>query len=230
MDLSVSNKRVYVVSDIHNDADGFKELLRQIGFTSEDILIINGDVFDRGEKPVELYFEILKYPNIYIIQGNHDVWVAREILEKFAGEKVGQYLSYNTVSILEQRLTPVDMINLANWIKEKPYYINLTLDGKKYQIAHAQTYPTPERLWDKSKIYMGDDHYEDFIRGLEEHDEFISVVGHTATEDKRIWVSESGKTIRIDCGAGYQCYNCTGNLGAIRLNDMVEFYVSNCNR
>lgn len=230
MDLCVNNKRVYVVSDIHNDADGFKELLRQIGFTSEDILIINGDVFDRGEKPVELYFEILKYPNIYVIQGNHDIWVAREILEKFAGEKVGQYLSYNTVSILEQRLTPVDMINLANWIKEKPYYINLTLDGKKYQIAHAQTYPTPERLWDKSRIYMGDDHYEDFIRGLEEHDEFISVVGHTATEDKKIWVSESGKTIRIDCGAGYQCYNCTGNLGAIRLNDMEEFYVSNCNR
>ena len=230
MDLSVRNKRVYVVSDIHNDADGFKELLRQIGFTSEDILIINGDVFDRGEKPVELYFEILKYPNIYMIQGNHDVWVAREILGKYAGEKVGQYISYNTVSILEQRLTPVDMINLANWIKEKPYYINLTLDGKKYQIAHAQTYLTPERLWDKSKIYMGDDHYEDFIRGLEEHDEFISVVGHTATEDKRIWVSESGKTIRIDCGAGYQCYNCSGNLGAIRLNDMEEFYVSNCNR
>ena len=230
MDLSISNKRVYVISDIHNDADGFKELLRQIGFTSEDILIINGDVFDRGEKPVELYFEILKYPNIYMIQGNHDVWVAREILGKYAGEKVGQYISYNTVSILEQRLMPVDMINLANWIKEKPYYINLTLDGKKYQIAHAQTYLTPERLWDKSKIYMGDDHYEDFIRGLEEHDEFISVVGHTATEDKRIWVSESGKTIRIDCGAGYQCYNCSGNLGAIRLNDMEEFYVSNCNR
>lgn len=225
MNLCITKKRVYVVSDIHNDADGFKELLRQIGFTREDILIINGDVFDRGEKPVELYFEILKYPNIYVIQGNHDVWVAREILEKFAGEKVGQYISYNTVSILEQRLTPVDMINLANWIKEKPYYINLTLDGKKYQIAHAQTYPTPECLWDKSKIYMGDDHYEDFIRGLEEQDEFISVVGHTATENKRIWVSESGKTIRIDCGAGYKCYNCSGNLGAIRLNDMEEFYV-----
>lgn len=225
MNLCITKKCVYVVSDIHNDADGFKDLLRLIDFTEDDILIINGDVFDRGEKPVELYFEILKYPNIYVIQGNHDVWVAREILEKFAGEKVGQYISYNTVSILEQRLTPVDMINLANWIKEKPYYINLTLDGKKYQIAHAQTYPTPERLWDKSKIYMGDDHYEDFIRGLEEQDEFISVVGHTVTENKRIWVSESGKTIRIDCGAGYKCYNCSGNLGAIRLNDMEEFYV-----
>ena len=29
---------------------------------------------------------------------------------------------------------------------------------------------------------MGDGHYQCFIRGMEEHNEFISVVGHTATE------------------------------------------------
>ena len=225
MNLSIKNANVYVVSDIHNDADGFKKLLKEINFAEDDHLIINGDIFDRGDKPVELYFEILGHPNIYIIQGNHDVWVAREILEKFADEKVGEYISYNTVSIMEQRLTPVDMIGLAQWIQSKPYYMNLELDGTKYQIAHAQTYLTPERLWDKSKLYMGDDHYEYFIRGLEEHDKFISVVGHTPTENGRIWISESGRTIRTDCGAGYKCYNCVGSLGAIRLNDMAEFYV-----
>ena len=72
---------------------------------------------------------------------------------------------------------------------------------------------------------MGDEHYEYFIRGMEEHDKFISVVGHTATDDRKIWVSESGRTIRTDCGAEYKCYNCEGRLGAIRLNDMKEFYV-----
>ena len=70
---------------------------------------------------------------------------------------------------------------------------------------------------------MGDGHYECFIRGMEEHNEFISVVGHTATEDRKIWVSPSGRTIRIDCGAGYQK---DGNLGAIRLKDMGAFYIS----
>lgn len=224
MNLNVHDKKVYVVSDLHNDADGFKALLNQIGFSKDDILIIDGDIFDRGEKPVELYFEILKHPNIYTIQGNHDVWVAREIREQFANEAVGEYISYNTVAIMGQRLTPVDMLQAADWIREKPYYINLDLDGIKYQIAHAQTYLTPERLWDKRKIYMGDERYENFIRGLEEHDQFISVVGHTATESGRIWISKSGKTIRIDCGAGYKCYNGQGNLGAIRLNDMAEFY------
>ena len=118
-------------------------------------------------------------------------------------------------------MTAVDLLNLARWIKEKPYYINLDLDGRKYQIAHAQTYLTPERIWNKSRFYMADGHYEYFISGMEEHNEFISVVGHTATEDRKIWVSPSGKMIRIDCGAGYQK---DGNLGAIRLNDMEEFY------
>ena len=189
------------------------------------MLIIDGDIFDRGDKPVELYFEILKYPNIQVIQGNHDVWVARQIIEQFGHRKSGEYISYNTVSIMEKRLTPVDMLRLAEWIQEKPYYINLTINGRKYQIAHAQTFLTPERMLDKRKIYMGDGHYEYFIRGMEEHEQFISVVGHTVTDNRRIWVSPSGRTIRIDCGAGYKCYGKEGTLGAIRLNDMREYYI-----
>ena len=80
-------------------------------------------------------------------------------------------------------------------------------------------------MFDKRKIYMGDGHYEQFIRGMEEHEQFISVVGHTATDNRKIWVSPSGRTIRIDCGAGYKCYGKEGTLGAIRLNDMKEFYI-----
>jgi len=110
MELTISDKNVYVISDIHNDADGFITLLKVIEFSPKDILIIDGDIFDRGEKPIELYFEILKYPNIYVIQGNHDVWVRKEILEKYAGEHVGEYISYNTVSIMSKRFTEVDMI------------------------------------------------------------------------------------------------------------------------
>lgn len=73
---------MYVVSDIHNDADRFKLLLQKIDFAEDDILILAGDIFDRRNQPIELYFEILKHPNIQVIQGNHDVWLAREIMEK----------------------------------------------------------------------------------------------------------------------------------------------------
>ena len=100
MDLNISNRNVYVISDIHNDADGFIELLELIEFSKKDLLIIDGDIFDRGNKPVELYFEILKHPNIQVVQGNHDVWLSREILEKYENEEVGEYISYNSLEIL----------------------------------------------------------------------------------------------------------------------------------
>ena len=93
MNLEITNRYVYVVSDIHNDASGFKEFLDKIAFSKDDLLIINGDIFDRGDEPV-------------------------------------------------------DLVNLANWIREQPYFINLDLKGTKYQIAHAETYDTPERIWD----------------------------------------------------------------------------------
>ena len=48
MNLKVVNKKVYVVSDIHNDADRFKLLLEKIDFAEDDILILAGDIFDRG--------------------------------------------------------------------------------------------------------------------------------------------------------------------------------------
>lgn len=226
MDIIINDDRnVYVMSDIHNHAEKFKKLLKKIKFNENDLLIIAGDIFDRGNEPVELYFEILKYSNIQVVQGNHDVWVAKEILKKYGHKGVGEYVSYNTVSIMEKRLPAVDMLRLAEWIQEKPYYINLDINGKKYQIAHAQTFLTPDRIWNKRKIYMGDEHYEYFLKGMEEHEQFISVVGHTVTDNGRIWISPSGQTIRIDCGAGYKNYDKNGTLGAIRLNDMKEFYV-----
>ena len=49
MNLRVVNKKVYVVSDIHNDADRFKLLLEKINFTKDDILFLAGDIFDRGK-------------------------------------------------------------------------------------------------------------------------------------------------------------------------------------
>ena len=67
MNLKVVNKKVFVVSDIHNDADRFKLLLEKIDFAEDDILILAGDIFDRGNQPIELYFEILKHPNIQVM-------------------------------------------------------------------------------------------------------------------------------------------------------------------
>lgn len=48
MNLKVVNKKVFVVSDIHNDADRFKLLLEKIDFAEDDILILAGDILIAG--------------------------------------------------------------------------------------------------------------------------------------------------------------------------------------
>lgn len=225
MDLVVKNKKVYVISNIHSDVDGFLQLLKEIEFSSEDLMIVDGDIFGRGNKPAELYYEIIGHSNIQVIQGEHDIWLSRQILEKYAGEQGQKYIVFNCLEILEKTLCSGELLKLAKWIKEQPIYIGLNLNGTDYQIAHAQTYRTPECFWDKSKMYLGDEQYEYFIRGMEEDNEFISVVGHTATDERKIWTSPSGKTIRVDCGNKYKWEGRAGYLGAIRLNDLKEFYV-----
>lgn len=218
-----ADRKVYVMSDIHNDATRFKQMLEKIEFSKEDLLIIDGDIFDRGGEPVELYFEILKYPNIQCICGNHDEWVRREIYDHILGKDLGEYLTYNTYEIMEKQLTEADLLKLADWIGEMPFYRNITVEGRKYQIAHAQTYPTPDRIFDKRNIYMGDNYHTEFLAGRYELKDTISVVGHVPTEDFKIWKSPTGKTIRIDCGNGYVREG--GRLGALRLNDGKEYYL-----
>lgn len=38
----------YLMSDIHGEADRFHAMLEMIGFSEDDVLIIIGDVIDRG--------------------------------------------------------------------------------------------------------------------------------------------------------------------------------------
>ena len=137
----------YVISDIHNDYDRFCEMLKKIEFSTDDHLYILGDVFDRSNhnpNPVELYFKILSLgDSCMVIRGNHDHWLALYILEYFAisekkRDKVNPY-PYNSFQLLQQRLTPVDMKNLADKILDWPVQRMIEVMGEKYLLAHAMT-------------------------------------------------------------------------------------------
>ena len=75
----------YIMSDIHNDCERFREMLQRISFSKEDHLFIVGDVFDRSNhnpNPVDLYFKILSLDaRCTMIRGNHDHWLATYILD-----------------------------------------------------------------------------------------------------------------------------------------------------
>ena len=72
--LTIPNgKRVICMSDIHGSYDIFKALLEKVQFTDDDMLILLGDLFLKGEQPLEtLHYimELHKRPNVHILRGN----------------------------------------------------------------------------------------------------------------------------------------------------------------
>ena len=80
--------KYYIVSDIHSCYDKLLEGLEKAGFEANNenhILIVNGDIFDRGDKPLELYQYLKNLKNKIMIQGNHEL-LFKELLEaKFPG-------------------------------------------------------------------------------------------------------------------------------------------------
>ena len=126
----------YVVGDIHNDNKKFNKLLELINLSEQDTLYILGDVFDRADyapDPVGVYFNILKLgARCQVLRGNHDTWLADYILDYYDRlEKKKKLLpyTYNSFELMSQRLTPVDMQNLAKYIMSWPLQIELNIAG-----------------------------------------------------------------------------------------------------
>ncbi len=64
-----NNQRVLVLSDIHGNIELFHKILKSLQFTKEDILIINGDVSEKGIHSIEIFYEIMA------LQENHQVYM-----------------------------------------------------------------------------------------------------------------------------------------------------------
>ena len=62
----------YVVSDLHGDYEGYRRILKKIGFGEDDVLYVNGDVIDRGNESIKILRHMMMQPNILPILGNHE--------------------------------------------------------------------------------------------------------------------------------------------------------------
>lgn len=70
-------KKYFIASDIHSFLEPFTEALNEVGFdinNKDHILVINGDLFDRGDNTVSLFRFIKHIPKRrrILIKGNHE--------------------------------------------------------------------------------------------------------------------------------------------------------------
>ncbi len=229
-------KNIYCISDIHNDLESFHKMLKLIEFSVEDEMYILGDFFDRGPNPFGIYREILRNDNMFPIMGNHELCLAKSILDD---SKIS-----DSHAALAEVLTELDLIELKDWISSLPLQRAVVVGGRIYVMAHAQTTKEPEK---KHPFFflVGMDHTHQFLEE-EVNSSFlqngiegcISIIGHYPTNVIRrgleessvypnsIWSNEKQNVFCIDCGNGYRFnYHPEARLGCLRLNDHKCFYV-----
>ena len=139
-----------------------------------------------------------------------------------------RYLSF---AMLQRRLTPVDLLQLADFVDGFPLQVGLELGEKNYLFAHAMTFP-PGKGKKKDYYLMGGADYDRFA--LDGFPGCISLCGHSHTSDfaafpgryldeenTSVWRNEKGNVYMMDCGCGLE----GGRLACLCLESGERFYV-----
>ncbi len=192
----------YVIGDIHNSIKKLDNLLTLISPSMRDQIFLLGDLFDRGgadPDPVGVYHRISGLnTNATWIRGNHDQLLADYIYRYYeTAEKkrngVRAY-RYNSFDLMMERLTEVDMLNLADLIMRLPLQVEIEVNSVKYLLAHAMTFD-PSMGEREDKAYLDE-------------------------ETNSIWLNNQENVYMVDCGCGL----AGGRLACICLETGERFY------
>jgi serine/threonine protein phosphatase 1 len=218
-------KDLFVISDIHGQISMLKELLVHWD-PKKEILVIAGDMVDRGEDPYETVNVIhhLKklYPrNVIVLKGNHEElflrWLDSPVKNANLYPRAG---GVPTVDSFLKRLKKTKDISsdelMAKAIKKEfsrtiSFLRNLPLyfERGKYVVVHAGVHLSDKENWKDSQddmLWIRDDFYGENVPN---NTDKIFIFGHTPTHDiyeglsTDIWVSSCQTKIGIDGGAFY---------------------------
>lgn len=152
--LVEKDKRVIAISDIHGNLNAFKRLLEKICFSKKDVLILVGDLIEKGEmslKTLRYIIELSKIREVYVVSGNCDtVW--EDIKSEEDDENLLRYMMFRKNSILNEMCQELSIeVNEKsdikyikeqikqkfsyelNWLEKLPHII----ETEKFIFAHA---------------------------------------------------------------------------------------------
>ena len=242
----------YVISDIHGEYQRLIKLLKKIDFNDSDMLYLLGDMIDRGNQSLKILQFAMQHQNMIALMGNHE-YMAIQPLNWLSSNDISQlknmsadltkdfveWLNIGGQSTMKefQALTHDEQENILQYLNELLPYEELTVSGQQFVLVHAgidnfsKTKDLAEQnieelIFDKPSYYLKyfDDKYlgtghtpTRYIRE-EELNLVRGIVDKNCHKYDKIF--KANNHIAIDCGCGYG-----GLLGAIRLDDLQEFYV-----
>ena len=221
--------RIFAMSDIHGQYDLFLKMLDRIDLKREDLLVIIGDICDRGKKSYEIYMKCIKMRklgyNLKFILGNHEDMLLEDLENDYPIRYETEYSVFRNSKYFENKdmkdwheenfLEEIEW--LVKWLKNCPLiisgneniFVHAGLDLKK--VLEKQEKETV--LWTRDEFWIMEN------VELEEYRDKNIYFGHTPNINGRI----SKKTDRIkgiDCGAFF-----THFLGCVEVKSQKEIYV-----
>ena len=221
--------RIFVMSDIHGQYDLFLKMLGKIKLKREDLLVIIGDICDRGKKSYEIYIKCMKMIklgyNLKFILGNHEDMLLEDSENDYPIRYETEYSVFRNSKYFENKdmkdwheenfLEEIEW--LVKWLKNcsliisgnENIFVHAGLDLKK--VLEKQEKETV--LWTREEFWLMEN------VELEEYKGKNIYFGHTPNINGRI----SKKTDRIkgiDCGAFF-----THFLGCVEVKSQKKIYV-----
>lgn len=245
---------IYVISDIHGCRDEFYEMLKLIDLKETDLLIIIGDIIDRGSEGIVLLQEISTMKNIIVLKGNHESMMVSsmtgdmDMFNDWTKEWNGGKITYKALMNLDK----FERNNVLNYADRLPMYKTLDLNGESFLIVHAglnivsrMTLKEMLKIQSHNLLWIR----KTFLKSKSNH-KFKVIFGHTQTytidfetngypsyydfksmdydEPRIIEEIKNSKIWYNEKGnkIGIDCAVISGGyLACLRLNDMKEFYV-----
>ena len=221
--------RIFVISDIHGQYDLFLKMIKKIGLKREDLMIIAGDICDRGEKSYEIYMKCMKMIklgyNLKFILGNHEDMLLEDLENDYSLRYETEFSIYRNSKYFNKKSMKEwyeenffkEIKWLVKWLKNCP----LIISGNENIFVHAgldlQTdVEKQERetvLWTREEFWLNKESI------LEEYRSKNIYFGHTPNINGRI-SEKTDKIWDIDCGAFF-----THFLGCVEVKSKEKIYV-----
>ena len=224
----------YCASDIHGEYDLFLKLLDKIKFSDSDLLIICGDIIDKGRHSIKLAKYVFNMPNVKCIAGNHEY----AFLKYYWALMKESPTDFDELLKKLQNYFPYDG-KLLDWetvdnFEKLPYFI----EGKDFICVHAGVPLDNGRILPIEKATCEQLVYDRTFKNknvLPKESKCV-LFGHTPTnyicgEDKILAYKKQGSDgngigdyckIHLDTGTWLN-----GVLGCFCIDNCKEYYVNN---
>lgn len=224
---------VYVMSDIHGEADLFHAMLKQIRFSQKDTLYILGDVIDRGPDGIALLQEIMRTPNMVMLLGNHEAMMLRcchknvTALDCLRWSRNGNQSTVAAFRRLESR----EKRAMIEYLSALQTHVQIMVGEIPYYLVHGFPSDNPEdELWKRpelnernpvaeARLIIGHTPVLNLVVPREERGRYIQMLER---EKEHPQILFARGFIDIDCGCSYG--DAMKTLGCLRLDDLTEFY------